>query len=333
MDNFWISPSCWIEMNAVNAFSEITSQLSLFVKDFEILGRDISAIKKHITSPKSLWEMLSNHPLAGVILGAGLTLIPQWWMGRKKKVGKIKAALASFENTRFTLLSFKGNYVMPYRNEMSTIFRCIENAAIKLNLPTPNKANEFHLSNNQVIEMIREDWKKLSYPFRFSQNLVFYKESWAESLSFIANHAPEYLISFHKSYEYLQKVNQSIQDKNMITSESRKTPMDILSSRKLGDNVHENNDISYGLEELVNTSLAFNQCCIDHLNEYAKNYFGTRSLFNFKLKTNYDGLMPIVEDCLPTYLKQMQDSINARKKARKNKLFLNLFKDYFTKKK
>ena len=187
----------------------------------------------------------------------------------------------------------------------------------KLRLPKPTKVKDFNLDNNNVIEQILPEWQKLNTPFEFRNELNFYHKSWAEELSFVSAHTPEYLVTFHISYERLIELNQLLANRNSIIKQYREKSLyeGNLNFQHVIDAIHLHWDFAKNLKEHIDTALDFNRRCEDHLKAYEKCYFrlttlfGFKSLFNFRIKTPYDSLMPS-EDYLAGYDSQIQDIKN-----------------------
>lgn len=269
--------------------------LTTISNTFTLIEENVRAIINSLILSK-LWE----HPLVCVIFGWLLGFFPQQRKERKEKLSKIKAARASFECVRITLLTFKGEFLIPYRKDISRILGAYKNRVNKLGLSKLTKSDDFSLNHINVIEQISNEWDKLETPFVFRDALNFYPKSWSEELSFISYHTPEYLITFHIAYEQLLALNQLLVNRSSIIKRYREKSLyeGNRNAEHVRDAIHLDWDFAKNLKRLIEDALNLNQICENHLKAYEKRYFplstlfGFKGHFSFKMKTLYDHFMP-----------------------------------------
>jgi hypothetical protein len=268
--------------------------------------------------PNISWRVPSEHPLFSVFVGFLLALIPQWYREHKRKIAKIKAARASFESTRITLLTFKGQFLIPYRKDMAKFLSAYMSKAREIGFPRLKKRNDFSL-DEKIVEQVLSEWRNLRKPFEFYNELTFYSKYWAEELGFISQHVPEYLVTFHFSYGNLLELNKILENRNSVIREYREKSLfeDNINSKHVVDAAHQHWDFAKSCKDLVDTALDFNRRCEEHLKQYERRFFhfstlfGLRKFFNFKMKTQYDSLMP-PKSYLSSYDKQIQESVEKK---------------------
>lgn len=227
------------------------------------------------------------------------------------QLSKINAALASLESTRLTLLIFKGQFLLPYQKEVKSFEDLYNKRADELDLPKSTTEGSDYLSNQDIIKYIHPEWSKLKNPFTFFNPQTFYPKSLAEGLSFVE---PEYLVTLHKAHEHLLELNHLIlRREKEIVRPYRERSIEIIDAIDLHRNFIKKNS------EFINNCLAFNQLCIEHLQDFYSNNKDLQkvneNIVTLKLKTDYEDLMPD-DDYLYGYKKQLQDSIKKRKNTK-----------------
>lgn len=211
------------------------------------------------------------------VFGVGAVLWQQRYQERQKQFWAIQSVLASFENTRITLLVFKGQFIDTGEKELAPFLK------------------DGKIDSNNLPDQL-EKWKNLvskeNTILKFFEKQNFYPSSYAEKLAFVAERNPENLIFIHKAYETLQQLNNMIEIRNQELIKYR------TSSEGEGGKITKYLavycEILPGLKGLTDDSLAFHDNSSKCLIAYAEANYCVRNarIFRKRGKTNYERLMP-----------------------------------------
>jgi hypothetical protein len=214
------------DINSSLLIGQIIEQLKFLSSSMQDLKESVETFQKSLNVTKPWWREFDQliSAVVGALTAVGATFLIQFLTERSKQYSKIAAAIAAFESTRITLLTFKGQFIMLYEQEMYNLLCEYRKERKKLGLSPKNKINSY-LGNDQVIEKIRSFWVDLRTPFQFEKEQTFYKTAWSEELSFLVRYCPEYLITFQKDFEVLLELNKQIASRNDMISQYRKQSM------------------------------------------------------------------------------------------------------------
>ena len=220
--------------------------------------------------------------VASALFGIAIFLWQNRYQERQKQFLEIQSALASFENTRITLITFKGKFIFEGKEK-------IKNFLVSNGIEM--EKDLIPLSDNQL-----DQWHKLTYKtsviLTFFEIQNFYTASFSEKLAFIAEKNPKELIFLHKAYETLHQINNMIENRNRELTKYRHSSDN--EKEKIIKYIDTYHNILNNLNNLTDASLAFHRDSSDFLIKYAEmNYFVEKSrIFHKKFNTEYDYLMP-----------------------------------------
>jgi hypothetical protein len=315
MDEFLDIPTYWANMDLV-LFLEQLKNLSGLLQD---MMSHIATIKAQLNTEKAWWEVFllpSLPPFLGAASGAGLAFLGnnKLFLKRNKteedvrekekektRFGKICAALASFEDTRITLLTFKKDFLEKYKKDME-IYILLE--------------NYYKSKNNQTKKDILEKWPSLISPFEFFPLQSVDNRNFAEELSFLATTRGPYLIALQKLHGELLAINDQIKVRNdFMSMHIEKSIYDnAVGIKQICVAIDLHHSSCHNLNNIVDSALAFTQLAVKYLNEYTEKYLPKEKLPTIKLETDkeYEKLMPS-ENYHEGFDQRIQQAINASK--------------------
>ncbi len=256
--------------------------------------------------------IVENKISSGILIGLFPWFIQKFIKTNQYNTSKIKTARASFENTRITILMCKRQLYIPYFEDWKIFFDKRKDDIETKVFENMNLWRAVHISLGKYGNFFTS-WSQLN----------LYEQSWSESLSFVAKHNPEYLVTFHRAYESLQDLKCEILKRNDLIKQYKEN--EIYSGnvsvdqqekyyREVQKFIWGHQDFVVSIERFIDQSLALNQLSIMHLIDYESRYhwirtcLGFKSLFNFEMKTNLENLMPDMKKELGEYIRQINKS-------------------------